>query len=264
MTQQQGNRFKDQVVWISGAASGIGRGIAEFYANEGAEVSLVDNNKILGESLAKDISVAGGTCKFFHCDVSDEFALKASIEKTFEIFGNLNILVNNAAKILIKPLHQISLEEWDDQMAVNLRAYFLSFKYAYPYLKQNELSYVVNIGSVNSFVGQANTPGYNASKAAILNLSKSIAIDYAKDGIRCNTVCPGITDTPMLREHMGSEEALTKRLTRAPINRVLSTYEVAKAVAYLSSEDSSGITGTNLVIDGGYLATAEWGGNHHE
>ena len=264
MTQQQGNRFKDQVVWISGAASGIGRGIAEFYANEGARVSLIDNNKMRGEALSKEINSMGGQSLFFYCDVSDESAVKDSIELTIEVFGKLNILINNAAKILLKPLHEISSEEWDDQMAVNLRAYFLSFKYAFPYLKQNELSYVVNIGSVNSFVGQANTPGYNASKAAILNLSKSIAIDYAKDGIRCNTVCPGITDTPMLREHMGSEEALTKRLTRAPINRVLSTYEVAKAVAYLSSEDSSGITGTNLVIDGGYLATAEWGGNHYE
>lgn len=251
------------MAWISGAASGIGRGIAEFFAQEGAKVSLIDNNKNMGETLAKEINSRGGQCLFFYCDVSDETAIKDSLEVTVDVFGKLDILINNAAKILIKPLHEINSAEWDAQMAVNLRAYFLSFKYAYPYLKQNRFSYVVNIGSVNSFVGQANTPGYNASKAAILNLSKSIAIDYAADGIRCNTVCPGITDTPMLREHMGSEEALTQRLTRAPINRVLSTYEIAKAVAYLSSEDSSGITGTNIVIDGGYLATAEWGGNHH-
>lgn len=259
-----GDRFKDQVVWISGAASGIGRGIAEFFANEGAMVSLVDNNRVLGEILSRDINSGGGKSIFFHCDVRDETAIRDSIEITVDVFGKLNILVNNAAKILIKPLHELTLNEWDDQMAVNLRAYFLSFKYAYQYLIKNKFSYVVNIGSVNSFVGQANTPGYSASKAAILNLTRSIAIDYAANGIRCNTVCPGITDTPMLREHMGSEEALTKRLTRAPINRVLSTLEIAKAVAYLSCEDSSGITGTNIVIDGGYLATAEWGGNHHD
>ncbi len=223
MTQQKGNRFRDQVVWISGAASGIGQGIAKYFANEGAKVSLIDNNKIRGEALSKEINSMGGQSLFFYCDVSDESAIKDSIESTVDEFGKLDILINNAAIILIKPLHELSSKEWDLQMAINLRAYFLSFKYAYPFMKKNQFSYVVNIGSVNSFVGQANTPGYNASKAAILNLTRSIAIDYAKDGVRCNSICPGITDTPMLSEHMGSEEALMKRLTRVPMNRALST-----------------------------------------
>jgi len=263
MSQQQ-QKFQNQVVWVSGAAKGIGRGIALHFARTGAKVALVDIDEGLGEELAHEITKEGGTAQFIPCDMGKEVDIKRAISQTSEIFGGINILINNAGIILVKPLHELSSEEWDEQLAINLKAYFLSFKYAYPYLKANKQSYVVNMGSVNSFVGQAHTPAYNASKSAILNLSKSIAIDYAADGIRCNTVCPGITDTPMLRKHMPDDESIRRRLERVPTKKILSTADIAKSVAYLSCEDSAGVTGTNIVIDGGYLATAEWGDNHHE
>jgi NAD(P)-dependent dehydrogenase (short-subunit alcohol dehydrogenase family) len=129
-------------------------------------------------------------------------------------------------------------------------------------LKRNARSYVVNIGSISSFVGQGSTPAYTASKGAVLMLSKSIALDYAADGVRCNCVCPGITDTPMLREHLNKtadpEATLASRLCRVPIGVALKPDDIAKAALYLSCEDSAGVTGTSLVVDGGYLGAAEW------
>ena len=253
-------RFSNKVVWVSGAAQGIGRAIAEYFAKEGARVALIDIKKKEGIKLEEEIINTGGIAKFFLCDLREEEAIRDSIEQTVACFGTLHILVNNAAVNLVKALHDCSSEEWDWQMSINLKACFLSFKYAYPYLKKHDSSYIVNIGSVSSFVGQALTPGYIASKGAINMLTKAIAIDYASDGIRCNVVCPGVTDTSMLRTHMGNDVLLQIRLKRIPIGRMLTSIEIAKTVAYLSCEDSSGITGTSIIIDGGYLATAEWNG----
>ncbi len=258
MTQFR-QRFTDKVIWVSGAAQGIGRGIAEYFADEGAKVALIDINEEAGIELAAAIQNRGGKAQFILCDLSNEEAIKNSISKTVDYFGDIHILVNNAAVIGIKMLHEFSSEEWDQQMSINLKAYFLSFKYAYPYLKQHESSYVVNMGSVNSFVGQAKTPVYIASKGAVIMLTKSIAIDYADEGIRCNAVCPGITDTPLLRIHMGNNEGLLQdRLQRVPTGRILTPKEIAGTVAYLCCDDSAGVTGTSIIVDGGYLATAEW------
>jgi NAD(P)-dependent dehydrogenase (short-subunit alcohol dehydrogenase family) len=129
-------------------------------------------------------------------------------------------------------------------------------------LRKNPRSYVGNIGSVGSFVGQSSTPAYTTSKGAVLMLSKSIALDYAADGLRSNCVCPGITDTPMLREHLDMhpdpDAALQNRLRRVPMGVALTPHDIAKAVLYFSCEDSAGITGASLTIDGGYLTAAEW------
>jgi NAD(P)-dependent dehydrogenase (short-subunit alcohol dehydrogenase family) len=253
-------RFTGKVVWISGAAQGIGRGIAEYFASEGASVVLADIKEEAGEKLASLICSNGGKAAFFLCDVNNEASIKNCISKTVDCFNGINVMINNAAVNIVRSLHEYSSEEWDWQMGVNLKAIFLSFKYAYPYLKQQQSSCIVNMGSVSSFVGQARTPGYIASKGAVLMLTKSIAIDYAADGIRCNAVCPGITDTPMLREHMGNNGALQERLNRVPTGRILSPLDIARTVAYLSCDDSIGVTGTSILIDGGYLATAEWKG----
>lgn len=253
-------RFTGKVVWISGAAQGIGRGIAEYFAGEGASVVLADIKEEAGKELASTICSNGGKAAFFLCDVSNEASVKNCISKTVDCFDGIHVMINNAAVNIVRSLHEYTSEEWDWQMGINLKAIFLSFKYAYPYLKQQQSSCIVNMGSVSSFVGQARTPGYIASKGAVLMLTKSIAIDYAADGIRCNVVCPGITDTPMLREHMGNNGALQERLNRVPTGRILSPLDIARTVAYLSCDDSIGVTGTSILIDGGYLATAEWKG----
>jgi len=253
-------RFIDKTVWISGAAQGIGRGIAEFFAEEGANVAIIDIKENEGKKVVEAIKLKGGIAAFFFCDLNVEAFIQKSIEDTVTTFGGLHIIVNNGAINMVKDLHEYTTEEWDRQLNINLKAIFLSFKYAYPSLKKNVASSIINIGSVSSFVGQAKTPGYIAAKGAVMMLTKSIAIDYASDGIRCNTVCPGITDTPMLREHMGGESGIEERLHRVPAGRILQPREIASAAAYLCSDDSSGITGTSLIIDGGYLATAEWEG----
>jgi len=162
----------------------------------------------------------------------------------------------------IKPLHEYTEREWDHVMNVNLKSMFLATKHAIPHLRRRGRGYIVNVGSISSFVGQALTPVYTTTKHAVVGLTKSIALDYATDGIRCNCVCPGITDTPMLREHLNMQPdpdaALAMRLRRVPMGVSLTPEDVAKMVLYLSCDDSSGVTGTAMVIDAGYLTAAEW------
>jgi NAD(P)-dependent dehydrogenase (short-subunit alcohol dehydrogenase family) len=195
--------------------------------------------------------------------VTDEAAVRASIEQAVEQFGGLQIVVNCAGVVHVAPLDNYGVDDWDRLMAVNVKSIFLAVKHALPALRKNARSYVVNVGSISSFVGQASTPAYTASKGAVLQLSRSIALDYASIGLRCNCLCPGITDTPMLRYHLSKapdpEAALAGRLARVPLGVAMQPLDLAKAALYLACEDSSGVTGTSLVVDGGYTATAEWG-----
>ncbi|MCA9068600.1 MAG: SDR family oxidoreductase, partial [Planctomycetaceae bacterium] len=142
------------------------------------------------------------------------------------------------------------------------KSIFFSLKHAFPHFSRSERSYLVNVGSISSHVGQRLTPAYTTSKGAVLSLTQSIALDYAAIGLRCNCVCPGITDTPMLREHLNQTPdpaaTLKQRVRRVPLNRAIRPEEVARAILYLSCEDSAAINGTSLVVDGGYLAAAEW------
>src|SRR6185436_16036876 len=199
---------------------------------------------------------------FFESDVGAEAAVRASIEQTVREFGALHTLVNCAGIVQVKLLHELDEADWDQLMKINVKSIFLSVKHGIAHLKKNPRSYIVNIGSIGSFISQSSTPAYIASKGAVLMLSKSIALDYAADGVRCNCVCPGITDTPMLREHLNAtadpEATLRNRLRRVPTGVSLMPHDIAKAVLYFSCEDSAGVTGTSLVIDGGYLAAAEW------
>ncbi len=255
-------RLEGQTAWISGGASGIAEATARLFAAEGARVAIVDVRAEAGRLTESAIRKKGGEAFFIECDVSKEEQIQSSIEQTASRFGGLHILVNGVGIVHVKRLHEYSLAEWDQLMAVNVRSIFLSVKHALPYLRRNERSYVVNIGSISSFVGQARTPAYTASKAAVLLLSQSIALDYAEDGLRCNCVCPGITDTPLLRHHLNASAdpkgTLAKRLHRVPLGRALTPDDVARSILYFSCEDSAGVTGTSLVVDGGYLAAAEW------
>jgi NAD(P)-dependent dehydrogenase (short-subunit alcohol dehydrogenase family) len=256
------NRFDGQTAWVSGAASGMGEAIAELFAAQAAKVALVDVQAELGRAVTDRINRQGGTAVFLQCDVAREDQVRASIEQTVQQFGGVQIIVNCAGIVHVKLLDEYSDQEWDQLMGVNVKSIFYSVKHGIRYLRKRSPSYMVNIASISSFVGQAKTPAYTTSKHAVLGLTRSIALDYAADGLRCNCVCPGITDTPMLRLHMSSmpdpEAALAQRLRRVPIGRVLTPQDIAKAVLYLSCEDSAGITGTSLVVDGGYLAPAEW------
>ncbi len=257
-----GTRLQNQVAWISGAASGMGEGIARLFAQEGATVALVDVQVDKGRAITEQIRAEGGRAVFIKCDVRHETAVRDSIEQTVHEFGGLHTIVNCAGIVQVKLLHELEVADWDRLMDINVKSIFLSIKHGLAHLKKNPRSYVVNIGSIGSFISQGATPAYIASKGAVLMLSKSIALDYAADGLRCNCVCPGITDTPMLREHLNAtadpEATLRSRLRRVPTGVALSPHDIAKAVLYFSCEDSAGVTGTSLVVDGGYLAAAEW------
>ena len=139
---------------------------------------------------------------FIECDVGREDDVRVSIEQTVREFGGLSIIVNCAGIVQVKLLHELDEADWDRLMAINVKSIFLSIKHGLAHLKTKRTQLLVNIGSISSFVGQGATPAYTASKGAVLMLSQSIALDYAADGVRCNCVCPGITDTPMLREHL--------------------------------------------------------------
>lgn len=256
------NRLASQVAWVSGAASGMGEAIARLFAEEGAAVALIDVQTDKGRAVAQRIRGTGGRAAFIECDVRREDQVRSSIEQTVREFGGLHILVNCAGIVQVKQLHELDVADWDRLMDINVKSIFLVVKHAIPQLRKNSRSYIVNIGSVGSFIAQSSTPAYTASKGAVMQLSKSIALDYAADGVRCNCVCPGITDTPMFREHMDKqpnpEAAIAARLKRVPMGVSLTPRDIAKSVLYFSCEDSAGITGTTLIIDCGYLAAAEW------
>jgi NAD(P)-dependent dehydrogenase (short-subunit alcohol dehydrogenase family) len=255
-------RLQNQIAWISGAASGMGAGIARLFAQEGAAVALIDVQAEKGEAIAEQIRSDGGQAAFLQCDVRREEEMRTSIEQTIRTFRRLSIIVNCAGIVQVRLLHELDVADWDRLMDINVKSIYLSIKHGFVHLKKNPRSYVVNIASIGSFIGQAKTPAYTTSKGAVLSLTRSIALDYAADGLRCNCVCPGITDTPMLREHLNNtpdpEATLAARLRRVPMGISLMPDDIAKAVLYLSCEDSAGITGTSLVVDGGYLAAAEW------
>lgn len=251
-----------KVAWISGASSGIGAATAKLFASRGCHVGLVARRLDKCRDLANEIKAAGGMALAIECDVANEDSVKASIEQTVEQFQGLDILINNAGMVDVRALHETTADQWDRVMDVNVKSVFFSLKHSLDHLRAAGRASIVNVGSISSFVGQAATPVYTTSKHAMLGLTRSIALDYAQDGIRCNCICPGITDTPMLREHLDAtgdpEGTLRERLVRVPMGIALTPYDVARSILFFASEESAGITGTSLVVDCGYLTAAEW------
>lgn len=255
-------RLDGQVAWLTGTAQGIGKGIAELFAREGARLALVDVLDDAGQEVANEINHAGGEAVFMHCDVSDERQVRDALSQTSDHFGGLQIIVNCAAVFNSQKLDVMTVDDWDRLMNVNVRAMFLAAKHGIGHLRRNKRSYMVNIGSVGSIIGQVSTPAYITSKGAVALLSRSIALDYARDGLRCNCVCPGITMTEGFKTYLQTlddgEGYLRKRLNRVPIGVALTPRDIAKTVRYLACEDSAGVTATTIVVDGGYIAAAEW------
>jgi NAD(P)-dependent dehydrogenase (short-subunit alcohol dehydrogenase family) len=255
-------RLDNQIAWISGAAQGIGAGAAMLFAEEGASVLVADINESMGTALVEQIIAKDQHAAFVKCDVTKACDVQKSIDAAVKTFGGLHIMINNVGIVDVGMLHQASEQIWTRVIDTNLKSIYYSLKYAFDYLQKNDKSYIVNVGSISSYVAQDRTPIYTTTKGAILQLTRSIAVDYARYGIRCNCICPGITDTPMLRHHLASlhdpDEHLAKRLRRVPIGRILTPRDIARSILYFSCEDSAGVTGTSTIIDGGYLAAAEW------
>ena len=240
----------------------MGEAACELLAQEGAAVAVIDIHEKSGKEVARRIRDRGGQALFIKCNVTSEAQVKSSILRTVREFGRLDIIVNCAGIVHVGMLHDYTEREWDLLMNINVKSIFFSVKHGIAHLRKAGRGYVVNIGSIGSFIAQSQTPAYTTSKGAVLQLSRSIAVDYAADGVRCNCICPGITDTPMLRYHLSKtpdpEAALTTRLKRVPMGIALTPHDIAKSVLYFSCEDSAGVTGTSLIVDCGYTTAVEW------
>ena len=255
-------RLRGLAAVVTGGSGGIGRATAQLFALEGAKVYILDVKEPEGMETAALIAKAGGDAVFRKADVSVEVEVKASIDDAVQRFGGLNVLVNNAGINLAKFLEDTTEQEWDRIMAVNVKSAFLCTKHSVPWMRKAGGGSIINVGSIGSLSGQFKTPAYIVSKGAILSLTKTLALDYGRFGIRVNCVCPGITDTPMLRAHLAKlpnrDEVIRQRLDRVPLNRMLQPEDIAKAMLYLASDDSSGVTGTTQLVDGGILAGCEY------
>ena len=256
------DRLKGKVALVTGAAQGIGLGIATAFAQEGARVVLADTKVDQGEKAANSIEQKGGSAFFCQTDVTQEEQVLNALNGAVEAFGRLDIVVNNAGVCVVKKIEDCTVKEWDQLMDVNVRSIFLTTKFALPHLRQQDGSSILNIASVSSYIGQQNTPAYCASKGAVLLLTKTLAVDLGPDKIRVNCICPGITDTPMLRFHVSHRDDpaghLKERLKRVPLGEMLLPEDIAQAAIFLSSREARGITGESLLVDGGYLACAEF------
>jgi NAD(P)-dependent dehydrogenase (short-subunit alcohol dehydrogenase family) len=261
MSNGEHRRLRGKVAIVTGAASGIGRASAIVFAREGAKVVAADLNE-QGQQTVAAIEAEGHEAFFARVDVAKEADVRRMIDETISRWGRIDILFNNAGVVTVKPLEETTEDEWDRVMAINVKGAFLAIKHAVPHMRKNGGGAILNTGSIASFTGQLSTPVYSASKGAIALLTKSLALDYGRDHIRVNCICPGITDTPMLREHMGhgaeGEANIRSRLSRVPLGEILSPEDIARAALYLVSDDSIGITGILHVIDGGLIAASEY------
>jgi NAD(P)-dependent dehydrogenase (short-subunit alcohol dehydrogenase family) len=251
-------RLQDKVAIVTGAASGIGRSTALLFAREGARLVLNDIDAQGLEALTRQMenerarAVAG--------NVADESTARQLADESISAFGRIDILVNNAGVHFVKDITEMTVEEWDRLMDINLKSMFLCCKHVIPHmLKQNKGS-IVNLASISSFIGQemngASTFAYNVTKAGALQLTKSLATRYAADGIRVNCVCPGNVETNILKRATPAEVAeFWREASRSePIGRNAQAAEIANAILFLASDESSFVTGAPLIVDGGYLA----------
>jgi NAD(P)-dependent dehydrogenase (short-subunit alcohol dehydrogenase family) len=248
-------RLVGKVALVSGGASGMGRSEAEIFAREGAKVIVADILEAEGKQVADKIVSGGGQARFVKLDVTSEQEWDAATKAAVSAFGKLDVLVNNAGISGTYDPDMLSSAAWDKVMAVNAKGVFLGMKYAIPLMKRAGAGAIVNISSISGFVGQDGVHmAYNASKGAVRIMTKTAAVQHAADNIRVNSVHPGFM--PPMRTSKTSADPTwrAKMLDAVPMKRAGRVEEVAYAVLFLASDEASYITGTELVVDGGYLA----------
>lgn len=242
---------------VTGAASGIGRATAELLAAEGAAVVVADRDEA-GEAVAAGIRTAGGRATFVRCDVTSADDCRRVVEACSATFGGLEVLVNNAGIIRRASVVDTTEAEWDAVMAVNVKSVFLMSKFAIPVMASEGGGAIVNTASGWGLVGGAKAAAYCASKAAVVNLTRAMAIDHGPAGIRVNCVCPGDTDTAMLRSEarqLGEDAgAFLAGAADRPLGRVGTPEDIARAILYLASDAAGFVAGSALVVDGGGTA----------
>ena len=248
-------RLDGKVALISGGARGQGAAEAILFAQEGAKVVIGDILDERGPRVATQITELGLEAQYVHLDATNAEDWDAAVKTAVDLYGALNILVNNAGILLRKGIEDTSADEWDSVLDVNAKGVFLGTKAAIPALKAAGGGSIVNISSIAGLVGSRNpTAAYQASKGAVRLLTKSTAIQHAADNIRCNSVHPGLIVTPMIDHIIRDKDTLNEYYERIPMGRLGSEEDVASGVLFLASDEASFITGSELVIDGGLVA----------
>lgn len=247
-------KMDNKVVLITGGALGMGQSHAKVFAREGAQVVLTDINDAAGQATADAISQSGGKAIFFHHDVASAKDWQQVVAQCITRFGKIDVLVNNAGILLFRSIEDITDDEWDHTMNVNARSAFFGCKYVLPGMQNAGGGSIINISSMFGLIGAPNAADYEASKGAVRLLTKAAAIDFAKFNIRVNSVHPGLIATEMSKDLLNSPEATRAFVSRAIIQRPGRPEEVSAAVLFLASDDASFMTGSEMVVDGGYTA----------
>ncbi len=245
-------RLADKVAIITGAAQGIGKGTAKLFAQEGAKVVIADIDEVKGRQAADEITASGGEAAFVHTDVEQEDDIKEMVRFAVERYGKLNVLMNNAYWNKGGTVVELERADWDKAINVMVRAIYLGSKYAIPHLIEAGGGSIINTASVHGYLAAAHSAVYEASKAAVINLSRQIAVDFGPRGIRCNAICPGWIINERTEEYLKQHpEAYDRNVQFYPVRRGGRPIDIAYGALYLASDESTFVTGTALVIDGG-------------
>jgi len=251
-------RLKDKIALITGGTSGIGEATALLFAKEGAKVAITGRNQERGAAVAEQIRKANGEAVFVRSDVSVIAECEHAVNQTLRNFGRLDILFNNAGVFYAQTALECSEQQWDEQINVNLKGTFLMSKFALPSMIAQRSGVIVNNSSGWGLVGGDHAVAYCASKGGVVLMTKAMAIDHGKQGIRVNCICPGDVETPMLPADAKmrglSWDKYLAGCNQRPMGRIGTPEEIAKAVLFLASEDSSFMTGSALMVDGGGTA----------
>jgi len=244
-----------KVILVTGAGAGIGRASCLLFAKNGATVVPIDVDDAAITVVAEQIRAFGGTTETITADVSSLAAVNAAVKRVMSVFHRIDVLFNNAGIVPTGKLHELTEAEWDRTFAINVKSMFLFCRAVVPIMQRQGGGCILNMSSATALRSVPDRAAYNASKSAVLALTRSMAVDYARDRIRVNCLCPGTTDTPSFRQRFGAaanaDEALKSFVARQPLGRLGTAEEIAEAALYLISDAASFLTGTALAIDGG-------------